>query len=155
MFCPMICLEHPIFSKILLFPRFRNQLFIISSTFSPSFSVAGIYLFNGTCFAEASYSLVTTSVEAELSIQVHTVLTFLGLSGWRFGFFPYIGNNHPNWLILFRGVETTNQVVVGRSYGKIPDPTITQLCTKLNTHPMSQGIFKNGNAYWGPNLYIL
>jgi hypothetical protein len=23
--------------------------------------------------------------------------------------FPYIGNNHPNWLIFFRGVETTNQ----------------------------------------------
>ena len=25
--------------------------------------------------------------------------------------FPYIGNNHPNWLILFRGVETTNQTM--------------------------------------------
>ena len=23
--------------------------------------------------------------------------------------FPYIGNNHPNWLIFFRGVGTTNQ----------------------------------------------
>jgi len=23
--------------------------------------------------------------------------------------FPYIGNSNPNWLILFRGVETTNQ----------------------------------------------
>ena len=32
-------------------------------------------------------------------------------------FFPYIGNNHPNWLIFFRGVETTNQrlfLVLGR-----------------------------------------
>ena len=32
--------------------------------------------------------------------------------GWWFGtifIFPYIGNNHPNWLIFFRGVETTNQ----------------------------------------------
>ena len=32
---------------------------------------------------------------------------------WLVGFgtfciFPYIGNNHPNWLIFFRGVETTN-----------------------------------------------
>ena len=27
---------------------------------------------------------------------------------WRF--VPYIGNNHPNWLIFFRGVETTNQM---------------------------------------------
>ena len=24
-------------------------------------------------------------------------------------YFPYIGNNHPNWLIFFRGVQTTNQ----------------------------------------------
>ena len=23
--------------------------------------------------------------------------------------FPYIGNNHPNWLVFFRGIETTNQ----------------------------------------------
>ena len=33
-------------------------------------------------------------------------------SGWWFGtfyIFPYIGKNHPNWLIFFRGVETTNQ----------------------------------------------
>ena len=33
-------------------------------------------------------------------------------AGWWFGtffIFPYIGNNHPNWLIFFRGVETTNQ----------------------------------------------
>jgi hypothetical protein len=33
-------------------------------------------------------------------------------TGWWFGtffIFPYIGNNHPNWLIFFRGVETTNQ----------------------------------------------
>ena len=26
--------------------------------------------------------------------------------------FPYIGNNSPNWLILFRGVETTNQLYI-------------------------------------------
>ena len=24
--------------------------------------------------------------------------------------FPYIGTNHPTWLIFFRGIETTNQV---------------------------------------------
>ena len=37
------------------------------------------------------------------------------LSGWWFGTFfivPYIGNNHPNWLIFFRGVETTNQLYI-------------------------------------------
>ena len=34
-------------------------------------------------------------------------------TGWWFGtffIFPYIGNNHPNWLIFFRGVQTTNQL---------------------------------------------
>jgi hypothetical protein len=28
----------------------------------------------------------------------------------HFFIFPYIGNQNPNWLIFFRGVETTNQV---------------------------------------------
>ena len=33
-------------------------------------------------------------------------------TGWWFGtffIFPYISNNHPNGLIFFRGIETTNQ----------------------------------------------
>ena len=37
------------------------------------------------------------------------------ISGGWFGtcfIFPYIGNNHPNWLIFFRGIETTNQIPV-------------------------------------------
>ena len=36
------------------------------------------------------------------------------ISDWWFGtfsIFPYIGNNHPNGLIFFRGVETTNQYI--------------------------------------------
>ena len=36
-------------------------------------------------------------------------------TGWWFGtccIFPYIGNNHPNWLIFFRGVQTTNQFMI-------------------------------------------
>ena len=33
-------------------------------------------------------------------------------------YFPYIGNNHPNWLILFRGVETTNQYLFDGQYPK-------------------------------------
>ena len=37
----------------------------------------------------------------------------LWLTDWWFGIFlPYIGNNHPNWLIFFRGVETTNQLII-------------------------------------------
>ena len=41
------------------------------------------------------------------------------ISGWWFGtfyVFPYIGNHHPNWLICFRGIETTNQTCIW-SYG--------------------------------------
>ena len=37
-------------------------------------------------------------------------------TGWWFGtffIFPYIGKNHPNWLIFFRVVETTNQIKSG------------------------------------------
>ena len=37
------------------------------------------------------------------------------ISDWWFGtvlIFPYIGNNTPNLLIFFRGVETTNQIYI-------------------------------------------
>ena len=37
----------------------------------------------------------------------------LFLTGWWFGtffIFPSIENNHPNWLIFFRGIETTNRL---------------------------------------------
>ena len=31
--------------------------------------------------------------------------------------FPYIGNNDPNWLIFFRGIETTYQYLIGTTIG--------------------------------------
>ena len=31
------------------------------------------------------------------------------VGGLEHFYFPYIGKNHPNWLIFFGGVETTNQ----------------------------------------------
>ena len=42
-------------------------------------------------------------------------------AGWWFGTwmdydFPYTGNSHPNWLIFFRGIETTNQKALGCSH---------------------------------------
>ena len=41
---------------------------------------------------------------------VSTQCTIDWLVVWNMNFiFPYIGKNHPNWLIFFRGVETTNQ----------------------------------------------
>ena len=42
----------------------------------------------------------------------HISHVLLYISDWWFGtffIFPYIGNSHPNWLIFFRWVETTNQ----------------------------------------------
>ena len=43
-------------------------------------------------------------------INVNSHSTNYWLVVWNINFiFPYIGNNHPNWLIFFRGVETTNQ----------------------------------------------
>ena len=40
----------------------------------------------------------------------HRLITWLVV--WNMTFiFPYIGNNHPKWLIFFRGVETTNQFI--------------------------------------------
>jgi hypothetical protein len=48
------------------------------------------------------------------------------MAGWCFGTFfpqfsPYIGNNHPNWLIFFRGVETTNQMGNGWTWWNVAD----------------------------------
>ena len=43
----------------------------------------------------------------------HCLLTFVYLvGGLEHLFFPYIGNNHPNWLIFFRGLQTTNQLLM-------------------------------------------
>ena len=38
---------------------------------------------------------------------------------WNINFiFPYIGNNHPSWLIFLRGVQTTNQNCVCPKIGQ-------------------------------------
>jgi hypothetical protein len=44
------------------------------------------------------------------AVWLHHIL----ITGWWFGtlfIFLYIGNNHPNRLIFFRGVQTTNQII--------------------------------------------
>ena len=49
----------------------------------------------------AKHSYVTQALRGNVYHDFQT------LSGWwfvTFLMFPYIGNNHPNWLILFRGV---------------------------------------------------
>ena len=56
----------------------------------------------------------------EAEAESTSKLRYMGMyvtAGWWFGtflIFPYIGYNHPNWLIFFRGVQTTNQTVSNR-----------------------------------------
>ena len=55
------------------------------------------------------------------------------IPGWWFGtyfYFPYIGNNKPNWLIFFRGVETTNQITI------LYDIRTSNMGTVYSTHIM-------------------
>ena len=64
---------------------------------------------------ELSHKLTLQEAALELFERViHSVKkrVMYVYTGWWFGtffIFPYIGNNHPNWLIFFRGVQTTNQ----------------------------------------------
>ena len=51
---------------------------------------------------------------------------------WNINFiFPYIGNNHPNWLIFFRGVQTTNQCQIFKSLKTWLLPFFSLFMTKL------------------------
>ena len=61
-----------------------------------------------------SLQVIVLSVTGVVSQEVHSKSEWwlVMTSGWWFGtffIFPYIGNSHPNWLIFFRGVESTNQ----------------------------------------------
>ena len=54
--------------------------------------------------ATANFDLLCTMISSRWFAATST--------GWWFGTFfivPYIGNNNPNWLVFFRGIETTNQ----------------------------------------------
>ena len=57
--------------------------------------------------------------------QIHQSGDIKHSSGWWFGtffIFPYIGNNNPNWLVFFRGVETTNLSLLAGSHGQSESP---------------------------------
>ena len=45
-----------------------------------------------------------------VTMALYDVWTWL-VGGLEHVIFPYIGKNHPNWLIFFIGVETTNQMI--------------------------------------------
>jgi len=75
-------------------------------------------LWPGQCHADAAKGLQCSEC---LGLEVHGVRIMGGslvvssvylADGLEHVFVcPYIGNNHPNWLIFFRGVETTNQLL--------------------------------------------
>ena len=51
------------------------------------------------------------------TMGVHYFASKQGITGWWFGtffIFPYIGNNHPNWLIFFRGVGIPSNQIIWR-----------------------------------------
>ena len=68
----------------------------------------------------AVYSWAWRPCSFEVDIQVlvcfarwHGEDNWVWLVVWNIWIiFPYIGNNHPNWLIFLRGVQTTNQWVL-------------------------------------------
>ena len=52
-------------------------------------------------------------IVSEKHCQLQIMIWLNMITGWWFGtflIFLYIGDNHPNWLIFFRGVQTTNQL---------------------------------------------
>ena len=44
-------------------------------------------------------------------VPLRGIMHCIWLVVWNIFYFPNIGNNHPNWPIFFRGVQTTNQVL--------------------------------------------
>ena len=67
---------------------------------------------------------------------------------WWFGtffIFPNVGNNHPNWLICFRGVETTNQQqshqksYIMLQFWKIPCKKKSDVAGIIRTHRPGEG----------------
>ena len=62
-----------------------------------------------------SGSHLRTLSKQKRKVCLHVLAPGMRYSGWWFGtcvIFPYIGNNHPNWRIFFRGVQTTNQYLL-------------------------------------------
>ena len=76
--------------------------------------------------------------------------------GWWFGchefYFPiYWVANHPNWLIFFREVETTKQILSGTS--KIYE-NVSDRCTDLGTPGYPRVVFRLSLRQFLPRLEI-
>ena len=92
-----------IISTVYLIIIFPTLLFILS------------WVIGNRAFSWKAFAIVRVSIEPEDVAHLKAMTSgSVGRqsSGWWFGtffIFPYIGNDHPNWLIFFRGVQTTNQ----------------------------------------------
>ena len=78
---------------------FGSWLIILRFFWCVTSVVSNIWYFNISDYDHAD--------NAYLNSLIHSI------SGWWFGtffIFTYIGNNNPNWLIFFTGVETTNRI---------------------------------------------
>ena len=86
------------------------------------------------------------------------------ITGWWFGtffMFLYIGNNHPNWLIFFRGVQTTNQIIYSvKNVGILLDirgcttnnmSSVIVLYKKRERKPMCQCRLLGNRIFLSPN----
>ena len=81
---------------------------------------------NWECEATKTAMWMSKSISQEGGVSYNDSWTIVGCfglyyAGWWFGtffIFPYNGNNDPNWLIFFRGVETTNQYVIPTGFRK-------------------------------------
>ena len=77
---------------------------------------------------EIATSMGAVQVPSMSVMELSTAIIFVQSriqTGWWFGtffIFPYIGKNHPNWLIFFRGVQTTNQQISGRIMAQCQQP---------------------------------
>ena len=85
-----------------------------------------------------------------MKVHIHwkEFLDIVWLVVWLpFFIFPYIGNNHPNWLIFFRGVQTTNQLYF--------DFVWFRLFPCLNPDPQSSSVDGSGSAPRKPQARLL
>ena len=76
-----------------------------------------IFHVSGLFFTSAGWLLVANS--PGWAMFTWGIWSFIWLVVWNVFYFPiyiYMGNNHPNWLIFFRGVQTTNQSCMSTSY---------------------------------------
>jgi hypothetical protein len=72
---------------------------------------------------------------------------------YTFFIFPYIGNNHPNWLIFFRGVGWNHQPAGYFPSGRLPTSAslVSHQRVRNDGRPwvITNAVLGSGEIYWG------